>query len=115
MNIITILPNGAVIEGSVPDAEVADHQHAGTFTVYPSERLDTWFENVAFFGNINDEHSMVRNESATRLHIPADDRSRAAFYGPAFLIGLDGRTPTDLPASVTVAEVERLIALYNDH
>ncbi len=115
MNIITILPNGAVIDGVVADVDVALYRESGAFTLYPSERLDTWFENVGFLGNVNNEDTGPRNGPATVLHIPADDRSRAAFYGPTFIVGLDGRNPTDLPESVTVEEVERLIALYEDH
>lgn len=119
MNIITILPNGAVIDGdaneNVIEASMTDRGHQ----VFASERLDTWFENVGFMGRLvpvgSNTDGEVRNASATMLHIPADDRGRIGFHGPVFIVGLDGRTPTDLPASVTVAEVERLIALYEDH
>lgn len=113
MNTITILPNGSIVDGDI-DPTLLD-TYLKNFQVIRSERLDTWFDNVAFLGNLEQIEDSSHNESATRLHVPADQRKRAAFYGPVFLVGIENRTPVTLPESVTVEEVERLIALYEDH
>ncbi len=115
MNIITILPNGAVVDGELDDHIIEQSIRVGEFQVLPSERMGTWFDNVGFMGNINDEDKGPRNESATRLHVAGTDRQSFALYGPAFVVGIDGRSPKTLPAEVTVDEINRLIELYADH
>ncbi len=115
MRTIVIDHNGRVTDGDVNIDHLQPLVNDDALQVYPSERMGTWFDNIGFLADMNPKYGGLLNEKATRLHIAADDRHRAAFYGPAFMVGLDGRNLVDLPAEVTEDEVNRLIDLYEDH
>lgn len=110
------------VDGSVAFAEETGTElfqqyiDSGLISVLPSERLGTWWDNVGFLGSIHSrEAGADRNEAATRLNVAKEYRKVNAMYGPTFVIGIDGRTPVDLPDEVTVEEIHRLIDLYEDH